>query len=260
MKYQEIQHEKIQEFESIHEFITFLNESPVHHHFDPKALSSETGSEYFTKTSSYKEAIDLLQSGYLPAATKMASSIKLKNSTQQDYKSSRQSFSVVGGQASVPRYLQGIPTNMIDRKTTPAKQKVITLTKEISYSANVSSQTMEDEGIKALQIVQAIENQGMRVKLNILLCSDTRQNEKITIKVCIKKPDERISLSKIAFPIAHPSMLRRLFFRAIEVHPTLVANISTGYGIPSTPHLDKNEYFMPKVIPNVQEYVDSLKL
>ena len=159
-------------------------------------------------------------------------------------------FDVVGFQASVPRYLQGIPTNMVNKKLVPIKQKVITLNKDISYNSMTSTQDIIDASIQTLQLIKKIEAQGIRVNLNLILGVKANGNTEV-VKIRLKSANERLNISKLAFPLVHPSMLRRLFFRYIEVAPTVTKGFKWGYGHP----LDgsqlkaycKDEYVLPRL-------------
>ena len=55
------------------------------------------------------------------------------------------------------------------------------------------------------------------------------------IKVRIKSANERLNINKLSFPLVHPSMLRRLFFRFVEVHPGVPRSFVRGYGMPLQP-------------------------
>lgn len=252
---------KLQEFDSIHVFMEYLAKNPENNKIMKHERSSQTGSRSFTATQSYTEAEELFQNGWTTFAQKLSKRIPVSTNTAPVTKT-RPAYSVVGGQASVPRYIQGIPTNMIDRRPVTQKQKIITINKDISYSAGVDASQIEEEGVKALQIIQGLENRGYRVKLN-LCWATTSGSECLAFRVAVKNPGERMSFNKIAFPIAHPSMLRRIGFRWLETHPHMTSGgFSNGYGRPSTESiaavLDKKEIFLPNFIPNVDKFIEGL--
>lgn len=255
---------KMQEFMSIGELTNYLKETPTNEHFKGSSLSSHRRNDYrFFGTNDYQEAHQLLHTGWKAYAEKITKRIPVQT-TQAPAQRTKQIYSVVGGQASVPRYLQGIPTNMIDRQRFPSKQKVIVINRDISYAAMVSTHKIEEEGIKALQLIQGLENKGFRVKLNLYWMSK-EGNECVAFKVTVKKPEERLSLIKVAFPIAHPSMLRRIGFRWIEVMPTLTNfRFTYGYGVPSGREMKKlvpsTEFMIPNFIENVDEFINKLGL
>ena len=138
---------------------------------------------------------------------------------------------------------------MVRSVNVPVKSKVITLVKSIGYSFQVSADTIIDESVKALKIVKKLEAQGYKINLDIAVGSTTR-DKKFIVRARIKKANERLNVSKLAFPLVHPSMLRRLYFRWVEVYPEVTRSFVHGYGKPI--HADelksvvgKNEYVLP---------------
>lgn len=218
-------------------------------------------SNNWTGSKDYQEAQQLLVEGWATEAKKLAKRVPAQTKSVASNKT-KPVYSVVGGQASVPRYLQGIPTNMIDKRQTPMKSKIIVINKDFSFPGMVSSTEILEEGVKALQIIQTLEGKGYRVKLNMAFA--TRDgNEICAIRVTVKKPEERFSLLKMAFPLAHPAMLRRIGFRWIETCPFMVGRYGS-YGAPATTELKNflpdKEIFLPRQIPDVDKFIADLKL
>lgn len=239
------------EFGSLSEFYKYICDTPINEVFRWEKHSSVNGSYSFTKTNSFDEAVELFKNGWSDMATKLVQRLKVKENQMQQTMKAKQTLSVCGYQAVVPLYLQGVPTNMINKKMVPVKQKVVTINKSIDYSAGVSSDTIIEESIKAMQIVKKLEAQGLRCNLNIVLGSSAGDSSHY-IKVRIKSANEKMNISKLAFPLVHPSMLRRLFFRFIEVHPTITKSYVYGYGAPAhSSDLRKafpGEYLLPNII------------
>lgn len=256
------------EYPSIADFIADINSLPLNKFYKPREsdLSSqrknETDKDWYMSRN-YAEATELLTHGWDSAAEKMASKVKLTSGVSSSVRSSKPAYGVVGSQASVPRYLQGIPTNMVSRQMTYSKQKVVTITKGISYSGWWSSQAILEESIKALQIIQSMENAGQRVRLNVMIA--TTQCKKTSIcKVCVKQPDQRMNISKMAFALAHPAMLRRFFFRWIETDPFITFDLGDGYGAPAYSSIKEkamadNEYYIPEKIEDMDKLIKQLQ-
>lgn len=230
----------------LHHYITTAPFNDVYKHEHSRA--SITGNEYFTGTKSYEEAMDLFLHGWRAEAmvlTKKLNNIKIDNATKQ-----KTVYDIVGYQASVPRYLQGIPTNMINKKKTQEKKKIITLVKDISYHGGISTAIIERESIKVLHLVRTLESRGYAVNLYIILGTQ-EQGQGVLCRLKIKSANERLNVSKVAFPLVHPSMLRRILFRLIEVDPTLHGSFD-GYGTPLAEddlkkYLKKGEIFIEKI-------------
>ena len=240
----------IREFDSLNEFESYITNTPLNETFRWQKLSSTNGSYSFTQTQSYEEATKLLKDGWSSMAQEITKKLNvIKNQVVNEHVQ-KILYDVVGFQASVPRYLQGIPTSMVNKKLVPVKQKVITLDKDISYNASIKTEQIIEASVQTLQLIKKIEAQGIRVNLN-LIWGVAAGNTKEVAKVRLKSANERLNISKLSFPLVHPSMLRRLCFRYLEVAPTVTKSYTWGYGAP----LDgsqlktycKDEYVLPRL-------------
>lgn len=253
----------LQEFNSIEEFWKYICDTPINEPFRWKQLSSVNGSEEFTKTESFEKATELLKNGCDDISKKLTEKLKVGKMDVKTMEAAKNIYDVQGFQCCVPLYLQGVPTNMIAKKNVKVKQKVITITKSISYSGYVKAEKIIEESIKALQIVKKIESQGIRCNLNISLATE-KCGRMIGCKVRIKNANEKLNISKLSFCMVHPSMLRRIFFRYIEVNPNVTEDFTHGYGSPvfdleQKKYLDKNEYFLPEIFNDDIENIKDLE-
>lgn len=258
----------IKEFGSLAEFYNYITTTPFNSNWhDSNRRASVYNGKSFTGTNTFDEAIDLMKNGWSEEAIKLTKLLKEKKLDTVTTKKARPSYSVQGFQCSVPRYLQGLPDSMINKKNVPVKQKVITINKVISYNCMISTQTIENESIKALSLIHNIESQGVRCNLNVVWSISERSTREM-FKVRIKSSDERINVTKLAFPLVHPSMLRRLMFRALEVSPTAHYGYVHGYGKPDTAPTIKgllkqcgyeNEYTIPQILPENINSIETLQ-
>ena len=241
------------EYNSLKEFYDYLVETPYNDAFRWASHASVDGNYNFTKTNDFGEAVELFKNGWSDMATKLVQKLKVIESKTEPTMKPKNVLGVAGYQAIVPLYLQGVPNNMVTKKMTPVKQKVITLNKSIDYNGGVSADQIIEESIKAMQIVKKLEAQGYRCNLNIVLGTTAGYPSKqFVVKVRIKSANEKLNVSKLAFPLVHPSMLRRLFFRFIEVYPHVTKSFVSGYGSPATSdemrNIFKGEYLLPNFI------------
>lgn len=243
------------EYDSLREFYDYLCVTPFNEPFRWANHSSVTGNEKFTKTKDFDEAVTLFKNGWSDMATNLVQKLKVIESKTEPTMKPRNTLNVCGYQPIVPLYLQGVPNCMVDKKMVPVKQKVITLNKSIDYAGHVKTEQIIEESIKALQIIKKLEAQGYRCNLNIVLGSSAgygKDAKGFFVKVRIKSANEKLNVSKLAFPLVHPSMLRRLFFRFIEVYPNVTKNFVHGYGAPATSYelrnVFKGEYLLPNFI------------
>ena len=221
---------KVVEFESLQEFYEYITNTPTNAAFAKREaehdLSSHNNrrSEWYG-TESFEEASNMMRNGWTIGAQNLTQKLKLAETNKEVQNTYKNVLSICGYQAIVPLYLNGVPNNMINKKIVPVKKKVITINKALSCSCTVSSETMMEESVKAFQIIKKIEATGIRVNLNLLISTGH-----VCVKIKLKSASERLNLSKLAFPLVHPSMFRRLYFRFIEVYPTIPRSFAFGYG------------------------------
>ena len=249
------------EFDSLQEFYNYICDTPFNEAFRWTKHSSVDGSKLWTKTESFEEAVSLFKNGWSDMASKLVQKLKVIESKTEPAMKPRNTLSVCGYQAVVPLYLQGVPNNMMNKKMVPVKQKVITLNKSLDYSSGTSSDKIVEESIKAMQIVKKLEAQGFRCNLNICLGTSAGYPEKqFIIKVRIKSANEKLNVSKLAFPLVHPSMLRRLFFRFIEVYPNVTKSFVSGYGRPASSSELRNTFKGECLLPNfIKKDINTIK-
>lgn len=240
----------IREFDSLNEFESYITNTPLNETFRWQKLSSTDGSYGFTQTHSYEEATKLFKDGWSSMAQDLTKKLKVIQNQVVDAQVQKILYDVVGFQASVPRYLQGIPTSMVNKKRVPVKQRVITLNKDISYNCGITTAQIIEASVQTLQLIKKIEAQGIRVNLN-LVWGTTAGDTKEVAKIRLKSANERLNISKLAFPLVHPSMLRRLCFRYLEVAPTVTKSYTWGYGAPmdgsQLKTYCKDEYVLPRL-------------
>lgn len=223
-----------QEFKSIAQFYDYICRQPLNHAFRWVQLASSEQSDRrteFTGTKSFEEAVELTRNGWPEMASRLQGELKAANIKAPVKQVRKQVIGVAGYQPIVPLYLAGVPTNMISSQIVRIKQKVVTVTKLIAYSAGVSADDIIAESVKAMQIVQQLEAQSYRVNLNIAMGARS-DGRTIIAKVKIKDAGEKLNISKLAFPMVNPSMLRRLMFRYIEIEPNVTKAFRYGYGSP----------------------------
>lgn len=242
----------IREFDSLNNFYEYITTTPLNKVFC-WSLSSTAGSKKFTGTENFEEAVNLFKNGWDDMAKKLTKKLKVTQNQTMCSEVQKTVYDIVGFQCSVPRYLQGIPTSMVNKKLVPIKQKVVTLNKDFSYNAGTTTEDIIEASIKTLEVVKRIEAQGVRVNLNVIFGVKGGWNAK-TKEVCkirVKSANERVNISKLAFPLVHPSMFRRLCFRYIEVAPTITDVYKYGYGIPlngsDLKQYCEGEYVLPRL-------------
>lgn len=244
---------EVVEYNSLNEFYNYICDTPFNDSFRWAKHASVDGDYYFTQTRNFEEATEILKNGWSDMSSKLTQRLNVVKNQVQPAMKAKTTNSVAGFQPIVPLYLSGVPTNMVNRKMVPVKQKVITLNKSISYNCGIKTEQIVEESVKAMMIVKKLEAQGYRVNLNVIM-GGIESDLKLITKIRIKSAGEKLNISKLAFPLVHPSMLRRLMFRFIEVYPKVTKSFVKGYGTPVSDDeaynlfKDSGEYLLPAFI------------
>ena len=230
---------KITTFDSIQELVNHTKTTKVNQVFKDGRMTlmsekTETQGNWY-QTIDLDHAMSLLRNGWADKSKELEKKLntKLKKEAAPVMRQ-RSVYDVVGGNASVPRYLQGVPTNMVRQVRQPVKEKVVTINYNISYSFMVTGDQIIQKAVDCLSYVKSLEDKGTRVNLKVYLVSREPHGGSKTFayEVTVKKSSERLSISKLAFTLCHPSMLRRIMVSCIERDPEVTSEFVDGYGVP----------------------------
>ena len=207
---------KIQKFNSINEFTAYLNSGRTNPNWPSYHYMSERNSERFAGTADYETADRLLQYGddRSFAALKDAG-LQVTNTTATQYKRTIYS-SVVGALPNVPAYVAGAPNSMIAQKRVAVAKKVVNICYDISFACDIPAATITKIGVALVNQIRKIEASGQRCNLYISF-APTIEGNNYGLFLKIKDAGQSFDLKKLAYPLVNPSMLRRHFFRYIEV-------------------------------------------
>lgn len=232
-------------FSSINQMLNILEGRKNNEVMRDEHSSTQTGGREWSGTDSYEEAVKLLTCGYTDILDKLRLGIQKATKSLKDIDFSKNHIieDVQGASPIVPNYLQGLPKTMCYRQSVPKKIKTI----NIIYSpcANCGSEPEEfiEAGVAILSAIRAIEKSNISIKLDCMFSDATSGREAVIGIVRVKNYRDRLDLQKLCFPMAHPSMLRRIGFKYIETAPDMKeSGFTFGYG--RTPSLEDLEGFL----------------
>lgn len=219
------------EFKSISEVLKYINTHEITESFkNANCEHSKQNDKRFTGTSSFDEALELLQHGWDSGTKQINEGLKVQKS-ETNIKQ-KTVYDVTGFQCSVPRYLQGIPTNMVNKRNVKQNNKIVTINKNITYSSKTSQKEIIEQSVKVIKVADELERKGYRCNINIMFVTRSHSTTSVT-KVRIKDSSQKMNIKQMAFPIAHPSMLRRVMFALVERYPECDnRGFTFGYGYP----------------------------
>jgi len=202
-------------FSNISEFYNFLQKTPRRE--GAGNSSEEEGNSSWRGTKNIKEAYNLLLSGddNLYKKFQEQKDITVERMLGNTINKNQIKNDIVGFQPNVPNFLLGLPDNMINQEPKKISQKILNIVLCMSVSSGVSSSTLQNIGMKYTQVIDILEKSGYRVNLYIAH-SGEYDDEKDICLIRIKTDREPFNIKKCVFPIAHPSMFRRIMFRWIE--------------------------------------------
>ena len=184
-------------------------------------------------TDSYEEAVKLLREGYVEILPRIKSEYK-KNvnilSEKFSISKSRPIDSFCGGIPNVPNTLLGLPKTMLNRDPIVRRIKTIDIVYSLVGPGYVKPKRFIEAGIALLSAIELIEKSRIQIKLISCFDSSYVGNEAIIGTVVIKEYSDRLDIQKLCFPLAHPSMLRRIGFKFTETVPGMTRDFSQGYG------------------------------
>lgn len=190
--------------------------------------SAEEGDYNFTGTKSFKEAINLCKYGdeelrtYIYEQNLKFDNVdtcnKVKRSTVND---------VVGFMPNVPNYVMGVPVNMIRDNRTMINSKILNVFINVSAPWYVDKDDIKNTAAKYVCAINKLEEEGYRCNIYAGSVGRNGGSKKNMLVVKIKSDKEPMNLAKMAFPLCHPSMLRRLKFKWMEIIPI---DFGGGYG------------------------------
>lgn len=248
-------------FNSISAFLNAINSRKNNENMKRDNSSHRTNDISFFATANYEEAEKLITNGWeekLPEIKRQFTSSVKQNSNGTINK--RRTYNHVEGYAPhVPNAILGVPQSMINTQRVAQKVKVVSLIYSPTANCGTNGDTFIKAGIVILNIVNQLELNGIRVNLKIAAKdSMDYDNNYAGSFVTIKNYREPLDLKKVAFPIAHPSMLRRFGFKWLETFPELKGDFSGGYGHTVSDEKDHKEFLTQIGVIKPTDYFISL--
>lgn len=188
------------EFESIKEFYDYVCNTPINETFRWTQLnSSSINRRGWYGTDTFEEATELLKNGWDVAAEDLTRELKLAETQKDVQMVYKNILSVCGFQAIVPLYLQGVPNNMVNKRITPIKNKVITINKVISVSSSIGINEGSEKIMKKVKgkITISRQTNSYKTERNNLICIEIEDEEYRAIANVYLTP-EKFSLALTA--------------------------------------------------------------
>jgi len=227
----------IENFKGINVLLDTMDKRPLRNEafknkFDLASQRDESDKvKTWAGTSTYSEAMEIMKTGYKEPLEKMKKGI-LKMGAMDKDKRPRLKNDFVGFVPHVPHTLMNLPMTMINKDKQVHNDKTIHLIYSFGASSKVKPNDMIKGGVNFISLVNSLEKQNYRVKIDIL-STHTTDNTMASLLINVKEYGQKLNLLKLTFPLVHPAMFRRISFKWLESTPELKdENMTWGYGTP----------------------------
>ena len=215
-------------------------------------LKSDTNmpSEEWCDNTTLEESIELARYGWKKGASMMTDKLELAHRSTQFERLPDYEYDVAGYIPNIPLYVSGSPTHMmspIGNET--SSKKTIEILVSLDASCGITADKMLNKGASILSLVDKLEHGGMSCHVTGCIYSNARNNgSKHYFEFPIKKAGVPMDIDRCAFALVHPALLRRIWFRVIELDVDAYRDFNSGYGIPTNVplHMRTGKIYFPK--------------
>lgn len=225
-------------FANLAEWIDYADGCPA----SKRAESDTRGSDgrAFTGTGSLREACDLAHGWDEGARQVEARKVAVRASVGTASRREVRMREVGPGTLSMGAYLSGHPQPYVTLNNRNVarrgKGKIVRIRVNFTASGAVPTSIITRRGGAVCALIEALEAAGRRVELTaVVSVKGTTQGSKWIARIMVKRAEQRLNLPVVAYALAHPSMLRRLMFAAIEredAKTRTTFRVGFGYGTP----------------------------
>jgi hypothetical protein len=174
----------------------------------------------------YQGAEVMAREGWHKGARKLT--LELDNLPAPNAARTEARYDVGGHFPDVPRYLAGDPAHMVRRGKRHDPSPVVHVVLSGTASYNVTAGELMNFGLAIASIIDQLEAGGRRVELDIVFASENNGTK--TIRGWkVKRADDPLDASAIAYSLGHPGAFRRLGFALTERMPQALQSSNYGY-------------------------------
>lgn len=205
--------------------------------------SQLSGRDEFTQTSGPAENLDLMRKGWPEGTQRIVAGVSALSAAQDDF-APQWAMDVCGAFPDVGAYLAGEIEHMHSPDMDAPAPPVLRLFVNGSYSSSVPAWQIENFGIGLLTLIDCLERDGRQIELvTQYTLQPTKPSRKgsskrvasneppCCVQVTLKHAGEPMDLDRMAYALAHPSMLRRSVFAVLEQQHSY-APLGPRYGFP----------------------------
>lgn len=210
----------IRDFDCMTEFIDFCIQPPP----SKQRGQSARGGSSWSGTATFEDAVELARNGWAAGGEMIAEYTKeILPSIMSRVALPEIIHDYSGGSTiDMGRFMEGDPEcfyiehdSEITREVNQNQGKIIKIVVNLAVSAGISENLITARGSAVVALIDALEATGKRVEL-WAVCAIRYGGNQYETQIIVKRPNEPLNIDALAFTLAHPSMLRRMWFAQLE--------------------------------------------
>lgn len=225
-------------FDSLGAMLDFIQDRPLADpNYSGTELASRSEGRLKWSGSTFKGSIALARTGWADGLKKIQSCEDRINASLRAGSDMTQFIAESGDEVDVGLFLEGDPEHMIEYKLDENRKPVVKLVVSVSFSSDVSTDTVAMRGAAICAAIDACEASNLRVELWVDFHS-TWRGSRASIRTKIKDANDSLDRDRVAFTLMHKSMTRQICLRFLETHRNTMDFVRNGYGYPGNPEED----------------------
>lgn len=199
-----------EQFDSYQEFLKVVEQRDKDNAHGSHTLKYNGNRGSWCGVKDYDEARKLLTEGWDAKVEYLKEQFDKASKELDDKRVVKQFNDVVGFMPIVPNAIIGLPNCMINMRTERKKSKVIKFLIDNVASASEGSDDLIKYYSKVLARIGVLEKHGYRCRIEILqsYTDESNSRTKVAFSILVKSENQLFDIKRMAYPIAHTSMLR----------------------------------------------------
>lgn len=203
--------------------------------------SQQRGSAAWSGTATYEQAEQLAITGWDGPRAEVQSIVDRITPQIQRTLSPRleRRITARGRKVLSGRLAQGHPKHTVQRVRTEdaTPSRTVRIGVNGNFNAGVEADTIRKQGAALLALCDAFTYLGVNTEIHVVFTTTNGRRDLYNQVVRVKSFDDQAGTDRLMFAIAHPAMLRRISFAAMELDGNVLRNYP-GYGRTAKPRID----------------------
>ena len=198
---------------------------------DCRKLASQDKSDDWNGNVTLLQAVKLARFGWREGRDMMHKELEVAHRSTKFERLPTHTYDVAGFMPDVPLFISGEPAHMQTAVgNNLGMQKTLEFVVHLGANSGVSADRMIRKGTAILSLIDKLEDSGLSCHVQGITFAKGRNKSVFYMEFPIKKAGVPMDIDRCAYTLVHPSLLRRIEFRAFEQEPKCYQDFCNGYG------------------------------